>query len=101
MNPTAFPVNPEKKAATAMSVHPKTPALRLRLSSAAESIVRGGHPWVFAESVRRQNRPGITGELAVIYDRHDAFLAAGLFDPDSPIRVRILHAGKPQTVDSI
>jgi 23S rRNA (cytosine1962-C5)-methyltransferase len=23
----------------------------------------------------------------------------GLFDPDSPIRVRILHAGKPQTID--
>ena len=79
-----------------MSVHPKTPALRLRLSPAAESIVRGGHPWVFAESVRRQNRPGKTGELAVIYDRHDEFLAAGLFDPDSPIRVRILHRGKPQ-----
>jgi 23S rRNA (cytosine1962-C5)-methyltransferase len=35
------------------------------------------------------------GELAVIYDRHDEFLAAGLFDPDSPIRVRILHRGKP------
>src|SRR5262245_44964777 len=73
--------------------------LRLRLTAAAESQVRGGHPWVFADSIREQNRDGAAGELAVIYDRKDAFLAIGLFDPDSPIRVRVLHAGKPQTID--
>lgn len=73
--------------------------LRLRLSATAESIVRSGHPWVFADSVRSQNRAGVEGELAVIYDRNDKFLAVGLFDPDSPIRVRVLHAGKPQTID--
>lgn len=61
--------------------------------------MRGGHPWLFAESVREQNREGILGELAVIYDRKDEFLAVGLFDPDSPIRVRVLHAGKPQMID--
>jgi len=50
--------------------------------------------------VREQNRDGVSGELAVIYDRKDKFLAAGLFDPDSPIRVRVLHAGKPQALDA-
>jgi 23S rRNA (cytosine1962-C5)-methyltransferase len=35
----------------------------------------------------------------VVYDRNDAFLAVGLYDPDSPIRVRILHAGKPVTIN--
>ena len=74
--------------------------LRLRISPTAETIVRGGHPWVFADSIRELNRDGQTGELAVIYDRNDKFLAVGLFDPDSPIRVRILHAGKPQTIDA-
>ena len=74
--------------------------LRLRLSATAESIVRAGHPWVFADSVRETNRTGQTGELAVIYDRNDKFLAVGLYDADSPIRVRILHAGKPQTIDT-
>jgi 23S rRNA (cytosine1962-C5)-methyltransferase len=78
----------------------KTPRLRLRVSPTAESILRSGHPWLFAESIREQNRPGVTGELAVIYDRRDHFLAAGLFDADSPIRVRILHTGKPQAIDS-
>ena len=61
--------------------------------------MRSGHPWVFSDSVLESNRAGQTGELAVIYDRKDRFLAVGLFDPDSPIRVRILHAGKPQTID--
>jgi 23S rRNA (cytosine1962-C5)-methyltransferase len=74
------------------------PSLRLRVTAAAETIVRGGHPWVFAQSVRAQNRDGETGELAVIFDRKDQFLAVGLFDPDSPIRVRVLHAGKPQPI---
>jgi 23S rRNA (cytosine1962-C5)-methyltransferase len=74
--------------------------LRLRVTAAAESILRGGHPWLFAESIREQNRPGELGELAVIYDRKDKFLAVGLFDPDSPIRVRLLHTGKPHTLDA-
>jgi 23S rRNA (cytosine1962-C5)-methyltransferase len=81
------------------SVIPVAARLRLRVTAAAESILRAGHPWLFAESVKEQNRAGVSGELAVIYDRKDRFLALGLFDPDSPIRVRILIAGKPQTID--
>ena len=73
--------------------------LRLRVTAAAETQLRAGHPWVYGDSIREQNRDGAAGELAVIYDRKDSFLAVGLFDPGSPIRVRILHAGKPQTID--
>jgi 23S rRNA (cytosine1962-C5)-methyltransferase len=76
------------------------PRLRLRVSATAETILRGGHPWLFAESIRAQNRTGQAGELAVIYDRHDQFLALGLYDPDSPLRVRVLHAGKPARIDA-
>jgi 23S rRNA (cytosine1962-C5)-methyltransferase len=75
------------------------PRLRLRITAAAETQLRGGHPWVYGDSVRELNRDGQAGELAVIYDRQDKFLAVGLFDPASPIRVRVLHAGKPQTID--
>ena len=74
--------------------------LRLRITATAESIVRAGHPWLFADSIHETNRAGEMGELAIVYDRKDKFLAVGLFDPDSPIRVRILHAGKPQTIDT-
>ncbi len=63
--------------------------LRLRITAAAETILRAGHPWLFADSIQEANRVGQVGELAVIFDRKDKFLAVGLFDPDSPIRVRI------------
>ena len=74
--------------------------LRLRITAAAENQIRLGHPWVFADSVREQNRYGVAGELAVIFDREDKFFAVGFFDPESPIRVRILHVGKPQNIDA-
>jgi len=73
--------------------------LRLRVTGAAETAIRAGHPWVFSGSLREQNREGRLGELAAIYDRKDRFLAIGLFDPDSPLRVRVLHAGNPVTID--
>lgn len=76
------------------------PRLRLRVTAAAETIIRSGHPWLFADSIREENRAGRLGELAVIFDRHDKFLAVGLFDPESPIRVRVLHTGKPATIDT-
>ena len=73
--------------------------LHLRVSPVAESNLRAGHPWLFAGSIRDQNREGRLGELAAIYDHKDQFLAIGLFDPESPIRVRVLHAGKPRKLD--
>ena len=76
-----------------------SPRLRLRVSPVAETLLRSGHPWLFADSVRGQNREGQPGEFAVVYDRNDAFLAIGLYDPGSPIRLRVLHHGKPATLD--
>lgn len=84
---------------TSANINLTHPSLRLRITAAAESRLRSGHPWLFAGSVRDQNRDGESGELAVIFDRQDRFLAIGLFDPDSPIRVRVLHAGKPRAID--
>ena len=79
---------------------PKPPArLRLRVTARAETILRSGHPWLYSDSIREQNRPGTAGELAVVFDREDKFLAVGLFEPESPIRFRCLHVGKPANVD--
>lgn len=61
--------------------------------------MRAGHPWVFSDSVRELNREGKAGEIAVIYDRSDRFLAVGFYDPESPLRVRVLQAGKPAAID--
>ncbi|AWN24413.1 23S rRNA (cytosine(2499)-C(5))-methyltransferase [Deinococcus irradiatisoli] len=72
----------------------------MRLSPAAEGHIRRGHPWVYESSVREQNRPGEAGELAVVYDRQNRFLAVGLYDPFSPLRLRVLHAGSPLNLDA-
>jgi 23S rRNA (cytosine1962-C5)-methyltransferase len=88
------------KPNSSQPVQEKLPRLRLHITAAAENQVRSGHPWVFSDSVREQNRPGVAGELAVIFDRQDKFFAVGFFDPESPIRVRVLHVGKPQNIDA-
>jgi 23S rRNA (cytosine1962-C5)-methyltransferase len=75
------------------------PRLRLRVSGAAERMLRAGHPWVFADSIREANRQGGLGEIGVVYDRNDRLLALGLFDPISPIRLRVLQLGKRETLD--
>ncbi len=73
--------------------------LKIRVTPAAEVAVRQGHPWVYGDKIRQQNRPGETGEIAVLYDRADRFLALGFYDLDSAIRLRILHQGPPVTLD--
>lgn len=73
--------------------------LRMVFFPRAESAVRSGHPWVYGDSIKTQNRDGETGELVVIYDKRDRFFAIGMYEKESPIRVRILHCGKPATID--
>jgi 23S rRNA (cytosine1962-C5)-methyltransferase len=73
--------------------------IAMHLLPRAERAVERGHPWVFAHGVRQQRRAGRPGDLAVIFDGDNRFLAIGLYDPDSPIRVRVLHRGEPETID--
>ncbi|MBT7191860.1 MAG: 23S rRNA (cytosine(2499)-C(5))-methyltransferase [Anaerolineae bacterium] len=73
--------------------------IALRVTSAAERAIRSGHPWVFENAIVHQSHQGKSGDLAVIFDKKRHFLAIGLYDPDSMIRVRILRALKPATVD--
>ncbi|MDA0813507.1 MAG: class I SAM-dependent rRNA methyltransferase [Verrucomicrobia bacterium] len=73
--------------------------LKITLTPAAEHAVRAGHPWVFADRVKSQNREGTSGELAIIYDRRNRYFAVGLYDALSPIRVRILVHGDSVRVD--
>jgi 23S rRNA (cytosine1962-C5)-methyltransferase len=80
--------------------NPSATRLAVRVSPAAARQVRGGHPWVYDESIVSLSREGAPGELAVIFDDHRAFMAIGLYDPSSPIRIKVLHHGKPATIDA-
>jgi 23S rRNA (cytosine1962-C5)-methyltransferase len=73
--------------------------IALRVAAPAERSIRQGHPWVFDQSITDQGHSGVPGDLAVIFDSKRNFLAIGLYDPTSPIRVRILQKGKPAPID--
>lgn len=71
----------------------------VRVAPDALRHVRRGHPWVFDGSVVSVRPEGATGDLAVIFDEDRSFAAIGLYDPDSPLRVRVLHHGAPTPID--
>ena len=71
----------------------------MRLTRSAERWVRKEHPWLYPESIRAQSRAGESGDLAVIYDHDRKPMALGLYDPESPIRIRVLHRGGSRPID--
>lgn len=73
--------------------------IAIHISSAAERAVRAGHPWLFESAIQKQSKDGSAGDLAVIFDKKRRFLAVGLYDPASPIRVKILQANQSATID--
>ena len=81
-------------------LQPSERRIALRVSPAAERAIRSGHPWLFEKAIRQQSHNGRSGDLAVIFDRKRRFLAIGLYDPASPIRVRILAQGQPTRIDA-
>ncbi|MCX6064714.1 MAG: class I SAM-dependent rRNA methyltransferase, partial [Chloroflexi bacterium] len=78
---------------------PNAKRIALRISPAAERALRQGHPWIFDQAITEQSQTGSPGDLAVIFDDQRRFLAIGLYDPTSPIRVRILQARQPATIN--
>ena len=75
--------------------------LAIKIKTAAQKAVRHGHPWVFEAGIVKQSKAGKAGDLAVIFDqKRNKFLAVGLYDPHSVIRIKILQANQPATIDA-
>jgi 23S rRNA (cytosine1962-C5)-methyltransferase len=73
--------------------------LAVRVTADALRQIRGGSPWLYDGSITSVSHDGAPGDLAVIFDDHRKFAAIGLWDPTSPIRVKMLHRGAPTTID--
>ena len=78
--------------------------LAVRVTKDAARHIRAGHPWVFDASVMSLrgaggSGSGAPGDLAVIFDDDRRFMAVGLYDPASPIRIKVVHHGAPATID--
>ena len=95
-------IHPSMEYNTSLSQLPAPSAKRiaLRISAPAERALRQGHPWIFDQSITAQSQSGAPGDLAVIFDDKRRFLAVGLYDPTSPIRVRILQAREPAVINT-
>lgn len=79
--------------------HPAEKRIALRVTPSAERALRQRHPWLFADAIQHQSHEGQPGDLAVIFNKQRKFLAIGLFDPTSPIRVRVLQHHKPTPIN--
>jgi 23S rRNA (cytosine1962-C5)-methyltransferase len=71
----------------------------VRVTPDARRHLRAGHPWVFDRSITSAPDDARPGDLAVVFDHRRRFVAIGLWDPHSPIRVKVLHAGEPTPID--
>lgn len=80
--------------------YPSEQRIAVHVRPAAERALHQGHPWLFEESIQRQNREGNAGDLAVIFDSKNRFLAVGLYDPHSVIRVKVLQHNTRATINA-
>ena len=54
---------------------------------------------MFEGSIVKQSKAGQAGDLAIVFDqKKDKLLAVGLYDPASPIRIKLISFGKPATL---
>ena len=66
--------------------------LAVKLNAKGEQFVVKGHPWVFSNSIVKINDDAKTGDLAIIFSKNkNKVIALGLFDANSPIRIKIIH----------
>jgi len=80
---------------------PEHSGRRVAVRATADAIrqVRGGSPWLYEGSITSVGHDGDAGDLAVVFDDRRRFVAIGLWDPASVIRLKVLHSGKPVAID--
>ncbi|WP_443633199.1 class I SAM-dependent rRNA methyltransferase [Candidatus Marifrigoribacter sp. Uisw_064] len=71
-----------------------TQTLAVKLNKAGERSVLNGHPWIFSDSILKINKEGSSGDIAIIFSQHrNQVIGVGLYDLDSPIRIKMIHHG--------
>ncbi|MEC7641823.1 MAG: class I SAM-dependent rRNA methyltransferase [Nitrospinota bacterium] len=69
----------------------KSATLKVKVSKTLQNKIRKGFPWVFRHQVQNKIVSGKPGDLGVVYDADNRFLAIGIYDPFSEISLRILQ----------
>ncbi|MCB4800063.1 class I SAM-dependent rRNA methyltransferase [Neotamlana laminarinivorans] len=68
--------------------------LAVKLNAKGEQFVLKGHPWVFSNNITKINDDAKTGDLAIVFSKNkNRVIGLGLYDANSPIRIKMLHSG--------
>jgi len=68
--------------------------LAVKLSANGERFVLQGHPWLFSDAITKINEDAKSGDLAIIFSKNkNKVIGLGLYDGNSPIRIKMLHSG--------
>lgn len=68
--------------------------LAVKLNAKGEQFVVKGHPWVFSNNIAKINDDAKTGDLAIVFSKNkNRVVGLGLYDGNSPIRIKMLHSG--------
>lgn len=72
-------------------LEPQTLAVKLKASS-EKILLQSAHPWIYSDSVDRINKEGAAGDIAILFrQKTNKVVGVGLYDPDSPIVIKMLH----------
>lgn len=78
---------------TKLKSNHKPKRLAVKLNSKGEQFVVKGHPWVFSNNIAKINDDAKPGDLAIIFSKNkNRVVGLGLFDANSPIRIKMLHS---------
>ena len=73
----------------------------VKLTPNAEKAVKKGHPWVYETGIQKIKDGSKTGDIAIIFNSStNAFLAIGLIDQDSIVRIKLLSIHKKLKLDT-
>ena len=71
--------------------NPQTLAVKLKPSS-EKLLLQSAHPWIYSDSIDKINKKGEAGDIAVLFrQKTNKVMGVGLYDPDSPIVIKMLH----------
>ena len=72
--------------------------LAIKLNAKGEQFVMQGHPWLFSDNITKINDDAKSGDLAIIFGKNkNKVIGLGLYDAQSPIRIKILYSGTRPT----
>src|ERR1051325_496534 len=73
---------------------------RIHLKKGRERPVMGGHPWIFSGAIEKTEESPDNDPVVDVLDYQGRWLARGLYNPKSQIRVRLL-TGEQEAIDAI